>query len=353
MPVPPVSATAVLPRVLCFGEALVDRLGPPGGDPALPASPTHPVEERLGGAPANVACALARLGTPVAFLGRLGEDAIGAAFAALFDERGVDSTALQWDAERPSRTVLVHRDAGGDRSFGGFAGARGLGYADQAVDAAALLPALEPLWPAARWLLTGTIPLASPASAGAMEQLLAAAANHHLPLALDVNWRPTFWGLGPHDGPPPAVLQRLRPLLEQAELIKCAAEEAVALFGGRDPRAIRASLPRHPAVLITDGGNPLHWCLGDWCGSQPAFPVEVIDSTGAGDAFMAGLLHGLCGRPGLLPGEVCGAGGAEETQAVEDLLRFASACGALVCRGIGAIDPQPTAAAVAAFLGKP
>ena len=50
------------PQVLCLGEALVDRLGPPGGDPAL----DQPVEDRLGGAPANVACALARLGTPVA-----------------------------------------------------------------------------------------------------------------------------------------------------------------------------------------------------------------------------------------------------------------------------------------------
>ena len=68
-----------LPQVLCFGEALVDRLGPPGGDPA-----TDPdCDDRLGGAPANVACALARLGTPVAFLGRLGRDQIGEAFASL------------------------------------------------------------------------------------------------------------------------------------------------------------------------------------------------------------------------------------------------------------------------------
>lgn len=61
------------PSVLCFGEALVDRLGPPGGDPAVDG----PVDDRLGGAPANVACGLARLGTSVAFLGRLGRDDIG------------------------------------------------------------------------------------------------------------------------------------------------------------------------------------------------------------------------------------------------------------------------------------
>ena len=58
--------------VVCLGEALIDRLGPLGGDPAV----DRPVDDRLGGAPANVACGLARLGTPVAFAGRLGQDAI-------------------------------------------------------------------------------------------------------------------------------------------------------------------------------------------------------------------------------------------------------------------------------------
>ena len=53
---------ALPPRVLCLGEALVDRLGPPGGDPATDL----PCDDRLGGAPANVACGLARLGTPAA-----------------------------------------------------------------------------------------------------------------------------------------------------------------------------------------------------------------------------------------------------------------------------------------------
>ena len=96
--------TTTPPLVLCFGEALVDRLLPPGE--TMPAADARGWEDRLGGAPANGACALARLGTPAAFLGRLGTDAIGEAFAALFTARGVDSRALQWDPERPSRLVL-------------------------------------------------------------------------------------------------------------------------------------------------------------------------------------------------------------------------------------------------------
>ena len=139
--------------MICLGEALVDRLGPPGGDPAV----DQPVDDRLGGAPANVACALARLGTPVVFAGRIGSDAIGAAFVDLFAQRGLDASLLQRDPQRPTRIVLVRRSMDGERQFQGFSGDQGLGFADQALDPMRLPPA--------RWLLIGTIPLAIAAAA--------------------------------------------------------------------------------------------------------------------------------------------------------------------------------------------
>ena len=341
------------PRVLCFGEALVDRLFPPGVDPAAASTGDRSggeVEDCLGGAPANVACALARLGTAVALLGRLGEDAIGASFRSLFAERGVDTRALQWDEERPSRIVLVRRDASGDRSFGGFSGDRGQGFADQAVDAAALAAALPPLLAGARWLLVGTIPLARAASSAALWEAVRRAREAGVELAVDVNWRPTFWdeAAAPDAGPSAAQIATIRPLLEQVALIKCAAEEAAWLFDSDDPRTIQAALPRRPAVLITDGGSPLRWCMGGRSGLQPAFDVPVVDTTGAGDAFTAGLLHGLCHQPALLGGD----GAMADPDALDRLMAFASACGALVCRAGGAIAPQPTAAEVEAFLSR-
>jgi fructokinase len=281
----------------------------------------------------------------VAFLGRLGEDAIGAAFAALFQKRGVEVSALQWDLERPSRTVLVRREIGGERRFGGFAGDRGLGFADQAVDAALLAAAVAPLLVAAPWVLVGTLPLASPGSAQAVERLVALAAERGAPLALDVNWRPTFWGLDPDADPPPEVLGRIRPLLEQAALIKCAAEEARALFGTTDPVGIGDALPMRPAVLVTDGGAPLRWSLEGQSGTLPAFAVDAVDTTGAGDAFTAGLLHGLVHRQATGPHS-----GESAATDLEQLLRRAAACGALVTLSAGAIDPQPTAQQLEAFL---
>ena len=314
---------ALGPVVVCLGEALIDRLGPPGGDPAV----DRPVDDRLGGAPANVACGLARLGTPVAFAGRLGQDAIGEAFASLFAERGVETTLLQRDAERPTRIVLVRRSLEGERQFQAFDGDQGVGFADQALDSVAL--------PQSRWLLIGSLPLAAPMSASALLSAVRQARSQGTAIALDVNWRPTFWDVtaDPEAGPSAAAKTAIQPLLQQAALIKLAREEALWFFNTDDPAEIQKALPRRPDVVVTDGAAPVRWQLGADSGRQAAFqPPSVVDTTGAGDAFTAGLLHRCAAAP-------------------HERIRFAAACGALVCGGAGGIDPQPTQAQVEAFLG--
>ncbi|MHA3961156.1 carbohydrate kinase family protein [Synechococcus sp. LTW-G] len=323
------------PKVICLGEALVDRLGPLGGDPATATA--DQCDDRLGGAPANVACALARLGTPSAFVGRLGRDSIGESFQQLMANRGVELAGLQRDATRPSRVVLVRRHADGERVFQGFAGDQGQGFSDQALDQAEL----EWAWPAlvaqAQWLLVGTIPLATAASAVSLRWAVDQAKAAGLRIALDVNWRPTFWDVSrdPAAGPDAAALRAMQPLIASASLLKLAKEEALWLFGSVDPSVISAGLPQVPDVVVTDGGNPVHWSLAGASGVLEALaPPQVVDTTGAGDAFSSGLLHQLV------------QGGAPP----EQMLRFAAACGALVCGGAGAIDPQPDAVAVQRFL---
>ena len=316
-----------MPDVICCGEALVDRLGPPGGDPAEGG------EDCLGGAPANVCCGLARLGTSTGFLGRLGRDAVGAAFARLFQERGVDQRGVQWDEQRPSRIVLVQRQPNGERSFGGFLGDTGTGFADTALAQEEIPPSL---FQSARWLLFGTIPLASGDAAAALAQAMVLAEARQVRFALDLNWRPTFWRCDEA-----VARQRIAPLLERVQLLKLAEEEAEWLLGKRDPQAIALALPQRPAVVVTAGGDGVAWWMGGCGGHHPAYPVPVLDSTGAGDAFLAGLLHQLVQQPRLL-----------DQPAADTLLQamaFASACGAMVCTGAGAIAPQPEAEAVATW----
>mgnify|MGYP001427723260 CR=1 FL=1 len=149
--------------VIAIGEALIDRLGPPGGDPSVDL----PVTDCFGGAPANVACALGRLGVNVSFIGSFGKDAFGETFKKLLVQRGVNIAGLQQDHVRPTRVVLVRRDSGGERFFEGFEGDKGLGFADQAISREQIINNWPLVTEKAKWLVVGTIPLASEISSSA------------------------------------------------------------------------------------------------------------------------------------------------------------------------------------------
>ena len=326
------------PKVICLGEALVDRLGPLGGDPA--GTPLDQCDDRLGGAPVNVACALARLGTPSTFIGRLGTDPIGLSLEVLLGSRGVSITGVQHDKLRPTRIVLVKRDTKGERVFQGFVGNSVKGFADQALDRTEV----QVSWPAlsehAQWLVVGTIPMATKSSAESLHWVVREAKVRNIRIALDINWRPTFWNEtnDPAAGPDADALVAIQPLIAAASLLKLAKEEAMWIFGTTDPNSISAGLSHNPDVVVTDGGNPVKWQMAGASGVlQVSAPTPLVDTTGAGDAFTAGLLHQLV-----------------ETDAwsvdPERMIRFAAACGALVCSGAGAIDPQPDTAAVLKFL---
>jgi len=328
------------PQIICLGEALLDRLGPLGGDLFL----DNAVEDCLGGAPANVACGLAKLGTEVAFVGRLGEDAIGKHFQHLFQVRGVHSQGIQIDERRPSRVVLVRRDLRGERSFQGFKGGEDNGFADQALS----LNDLKKVWPClvlkARWLLIGTIPLSTSNSSESLLWSVDEALKKDIQLAIDINWRPTFWDPknDPDSGPNKVAIAKISPLLEKASLLKLAKEEAKWFFNTSEPCQISRLLPKHPDVVVTDGARPLHWCIGGFSGEMCVFsPLSVVDTTGAGDAFTAGLLHQFLLSTSMQ---------MKAEAAVEEMVRFAAACGALVCGGAGAINPQPTYEEVKKFL---
>jgi fructokinase len=184
--------------------------------------------------------------------------------------------------------------------------------------------------------LIGTLALAAATSASALRSAVRQARSQGMAMALDVNWRPTFWDAtaDPEAGPSAAAQAAIQPLLQQAALIKLAREEALWFFNTDDPGAIQRALPQRPDVVVTDGAAPVRWQLRAESGQQVAFrPPAVVDTTGAGDAFTAGLLHRWADAP-------------------KERIRFAAACGALVCGGAGGIDPQPTQAQVEAFLGK-
>jgi len=316
--------------VISIGEALIDRLGPPGGDPSCDL----PVTDCFGGAPANVACALSRLGANVSFISSLGNDAFGEKFKNLLIQRGINTSGLQQDSLRPTRVVLVRRDSDGERFFEGFDGDKGLGFADQAISREQIIRDWPLVVENAQWLVLGTIPLASEISSKAFLWCIENALQAGMKIALDLNWRPTFWRNQVSSALEPSLKEKnqIFSILKNVSLIKLAKEEAQWFFNTADPTAISASLANKPSVVVTDGSNPISWRLNNHIGKSFAIvPSSVVDTTGAGDAFTAGLIFKLTY---IELDQI-------NQQIAEEIIQFGIACGSYVCRGVGAIDAQP------------
>jgi hypothetical protein len=176
------------PKVICIGEVLIDAIG---NDASVkPGDPAAKWTAFAGGAPANVACALTKLGTPAGFIGAIGNDADGANLLQVLKENKLPLQMVQ-TSDKPTRRVQVTRNAAGDRRFAGFEGGKASeSYADCDLD----LKKINGMWLyAADYLVTGTLSLANEQSRKVMFELKLLADNLDMVRIVDVNWRPIFW----------------------------------------------------------------------------------------------------------------------------------------------------------------
>ncbi len=318
-----------IPRVLCLGEVLLDYLS---DEPGKPLEQVMSWTAYPGGAPANVACALVKLGTPAGFVGCVGTDADGDALVQLLHDTGVDGTGIQRHDTAPTRGVYVVRTAEGDRHFAGFGHRDTAEFADTRLQADGLP---SELFVNADFLVLGTLELAYADAAVAIARALELAEQHFVKIVVDVNWRPVFWT------DPEAAKTPIHDLIKRVDFLKLSAEEAEWLFETRDPVVIAHRVGTLEGVLITDGDKGCAYCLNENEGRVPAFPIEVEDTTGAGDSFVAGFLHQLCER---------GIHALSDPQTARDMVLYASAVGGLTATRAGAIAAQPSRAEVQAFL---
>jgi fructokinase len=306
--------------VICLGEVLFDLLANESGVSSEHVKSWTPLP---GGAPANVACALVKMGDRSRFIGCVGKDEAGTKLAGKLISEGVDISGIQYHSTAPTRQVQVTRSIDGDRSFGGFGNISTDRFADTQLSE---IP--SKLFIGADFLLLGTIALAYPTSAASTWQAVELATAQGIKILVDINWRPTFWTS------PKLAIPTIQQLLERADYVKFAREEAELIYGEISPQSLCKYLPKAVGIFVTDGGNICEYWLNGETGQQPAFAVNAIDTTGAGDAFVAGLLHQL---------------GSGETSGSK-IVRYAAAAGALTTRQAGAIDSQPTDAEIIQFL---
>ena len=324
-------------KVVCIGEALIDRIRNKSNEGFT---------DFLGGAPANVACALRKLKIDSTFIGRLGSDDYGKKFIRQFKELDVNLDFLQLDNDSSTRVVNVDRDQFGDRFFSGFESSSNSCFADETFRKELIekkLPNLEKLFLETKFLVTGTILLSSPISAEAILFLLKQANKFEVKIIIDLNWREVFWDNSRFSSEisETARVNLIKNFLNHAHVLKLAKEEATLFFEHENPLLISQQLSNRPDVIITDGKNPVAWYINGLQGiTESPTSQKIVDTTGAGDAFLAGLISKLIS-----------SGYPSDELEIEDCVKFASVCGLLTCLGEGAIEQQPYYEKVNKFLG--
>ncbi|MDT0345060.1 carbohydrate kinase family protein [Streptomyces litchfieldiae] len=298
--------------IVVAGEALVDLVPQGSGGPAAALLPSR------GGGPCNTAVALARLGSPAHFCSRVSTDAFG---DFLLDRLRAENVGLDLVRRGPEPTTLAVAALDGAHSaaYRFFTE----GTADRLFTAPPELPG------AARALLLGSCSLVLEPGATAYETLMRHAAARGVFIALDPNIRP---GLIPDPG---AYRARFTGWLPHLDVVKLSEEDARWLGGEVDdwlaagPAAVVVTRGRAGLTVVTRDHGTV---------DVPAWPVDVVDTIGAGDTVYAALLHGLSERNALTRAALS-ALTADDWRA---LLTFAAHAAALTCSRAGAEPPYAT-----------
>ncbi|HEV2886606.1 MAG TPA: carbohydrate kinase [Jatrophihabitans sp.] len=310
--------------VCVIGEALIDLVmqeadaGATGPKSYL----AHP-----GGSPFNVAIGLARLGQPARLLARLSGDAFGRQLRAHAEANGVDLSYAVHAAES-STLAVVSLDAERNAAYDFYR----TGTADWQWRTAELdrMPADT------SWIHTGSLASWTEPGAGVIaDQLRRRRGRQPVVVSYDPNIRPAL--LPEHR----SAVEQVEAMVGLADVVKASAEDLDWLYPGQGADQVL----RHwqglgaAVVVVTDGGRGARLLAGDGeVAAVPARPVTVVDTVGAGDAFMAGLINALV-TAGF-------SAAAPASAAVAAAVAEAILVAALTCARAGA-NP-PTAAELAA-----
>ena len=274
--------------VVVVGDVNTDVVVVLAGEPAPGSDRPATITTRGGGAGANVAIQLARLGVPVQLAGCTGDDAAGAGLRAELTAAGV-RPGLRTVAGAATGTVVSLVDPGGQRSM----------FADRGANLA-LQPADVPRPPAGGHLHLSGYTLLDPGPRPAGLAALAAAVEVGCTVSVD-----------PASTGPLARYGASRWLEDTAAatVLLPNADEARLLTGCTDAHdAARALAARHPVVAVSLGAEGAVWASASTVVHRPAHRTQVVDTTGAGDAFAAGLLAAWLADRGVDPAAALDAG---------------------------------------------
>lgn len=325
-------------EIVCLGEALIDFVAAESGVGVGEASSFL---RAPGGAPANVAVGVARLGRSSAFLGKVGDDPFGRFLEQTFAAAGVDTGGMVFDPDHRTGLAFVSLAANGERDFCFFRNpSADMTYAPAELDRDRIQ--------AGRIFHYGSITLIDEPARTTTLAAMETAYNAGLLLSYDPNLRPALW---------PSLVEARTTILETIaypDVIKLNEEELVFLmnpestFPAENVSAeecrllaenFRRRYPHLRLLAVTRGAKGSHVCWGDNKSlDMPGLPVKVVDTTGAGDGFVASLLCGLLEAGLAQPQALLDP----PLELISQLVRRANVVGALTTTRKGAIPALPT-----------
>ena len=291
--------------IVCVGEILADMIGEENNGSVV-------YEQKAGGAPFNVACAAKKFGAKVAFVGSVGEDIIGKSLKSFADKRGFDGCYIAENKKKNTTLAFVSIDSTGERSFCFFR--------KNTADAFIAQPP-EKVLKNADIVHIGSLMLSEKRGVAFIERLAERVRRHAAKISFDVNFRSDIFK---DEREAVEIYKKILPL---ADIIKFSEDETEVFGKDYIETALEDKL-----VFITLGSKGSRWQYKNRSGSAPTISVDCVDTTGAGDAFYAGVLAKLDGK------DIA----AVTDEELNGILRFANVCGALNTRGKGAIDHLPS-----------
>lgn len=310
-------------EVLSLGELLIDfvsvdvdrSLADSGGFAKAP-----------GGAPANVAAGVAKLGRKAGFIGKVGNDPFGEFLTSVLKDAGIDVSGMSVDPDARTTLSFVANRTSGVRDC--------MFYRNPGADMRLAPEDLnEEAFAAAKIFHFGSISLGCEPVRSATMQALAWARKHGLLVSYDPNLRMSLWD------DEQSAQREIRAGFRFADIVKISEEEMsfVTGFDAFEESASYIMSQGAKLVVISRGENGCYYTDGVSSAFVPGHKVDVVETTGAGDAFVAGLLTKLLERR-----DETGAFVLTADEKTAEAIRFANAAGALATTKIGAIPGMPS-----------
>lgn len=280
-------------------------------------------ERNPGGAPANVLAALSKLGGKSEFIGKVGNDQFGNFLKHTLEKNGIGIKGLKFSNEVNTTLAFVHLNEYGDRSFSFY---RKPGADMMLVEEDVDFCIIDD----SRIFHFGSISMTDEPSKTATIKAIEYAKGKGKVISFDPNWRPPLWENNDH------AKEAMMIGLKYADILKMSEIELEFLTGSQDLKKGAKSIadigPK--LIIITLGPKGCFYYSNTRTGHLNTYDTNIVDTTGAGDAFWGAFLYKLCNKDVDI--------NMIDKNTLEEIIDFSNAAGALCATKKGAIPAMPS-----------